>query len=177
MRQLWPRIADEGAVGVDPVRGAGLPPTIAACLQKELIYLKRSGAQLYGLITPIFFVFVISRTNRFFGSSAMLLPYAVSYVMFGLLAGLYNVLGADGAGFNLYLLAPVRLRDVLLAKNMVNGGVILTEILLAIVAVSLINGGLPPAEILDATLLWAGFAVLLNLTVGNLRSLLAPMRF
>ena len=173
-----PRSSSEGIVtGVDQVRGAGLPSTIAACLQKELIYLKRSGAQLYGLITPIFFVFVLSRTNRFLGSSAMLLPYAVSYVMFGLLAGLYNVLGADGAGFSLYLLAPVRLRDVLLAKNMVNSGVIFTEILLAVVAVSLINGTLPPAAILTATLLWAGFAVILNLTIGNLRSLLAPMRF
>jgi ABC-2 type transport system permease protein len=155
----------------------GLPSTIAACLQKELLYLKRSGAQLYGLITPLFFVFVLSRTNRFFGNSGMLLTYAVSYVMFGLLAGLYNVLGADGAGFSLYLLAPVRLRDVMLAKNLVNGGVIVTEVLLATLAVSLILGRLPPASVLVATFLWAVFALLLNLTVGNLRSLLSPMRF
>ena len=96
--------------------------------EKELIYLRRSGAQLYGLVTPVFFIFIITRTNRTLGGSAMLLPYAVSYVMFGLLAALYNVLGADGAGFNLYLLAPVRLRDVLLAKNMVNSSVIGVEI-------------------------------------------------
>jgi ABC-2 type transport system permease protein len=162
------------AAGPPPL---GLPSTIAACLQKELLYLKRSGAQLYGLITPLFFVFVLSRTNRFFGNSGMLLTYAVSYVMFGLLAGLYNVLGADGAGFSLYLLAPVRLRDVMLAKNLVNGGVIVTEVLLATLAVSLILGRLPPASVLVATFLWAVFALLLNLTVGNLRSLLSPMRF
>jgi ABC-2 type transport system permease protein len=157
--------------------GALVPPTIAACLQKEMIYLKRSGAQLYGLVTPVFFIFIITRTNRTLGGSAMLLPYAVSYVMFGLLANLYNVLGAEGAGFHLYLLAPVRLRDVLLAKNMVNGSVIAVEILLALLAVSLSSGGLPAAGMLAATMLWAAFALLVNLTVGNVRSLLAPVRF
>jgi ABC-2 type transport system permease protein len=154
-----------------------LPPTIAACLQKELIYLKRSGAQLYSLVTPLFFVFIISRANKNLSGSAMLFPYAVSYMMFGLLTSLYNVLGADAAGFSLYLLAPVRLRDVLIAKNLVNSSVIAIEILLALVAVSLIAGTLPPAAMLAATLLWAGFALGVNLTVGNLRSLLAPMRF
>jgi ABC-2 type transport system permease protein len=160
-----------------PALGLRLPPTIAACLQKELIYLKRSGAQLYGLITPIFFVFIITRTNRTLSGSPMLLPYAVSYVMFGLLANLYNVLGSDAAGFNLYLLAPVRLRDVLIAKNLVNSSVILAEVLFALAAVSLILGGLPAAAMLVPTMLWVAFALLVNLSVGNLRSLLAPMRF
>jgi ABC-2 type transport system permease protein len=160
-----------------PTTGLRLPPTIGACLQKELIYLKRSGAQLYGLITPIFFVFILTRTNRMLSGSAMLLPYAVTYVMFGLLANLYNVLGADAAGFNLYLLAPVRLRDVLIAKNLVNSSVILGEVVLALAAVSLILGGLPATAMLVPTMLWAAFALLVNLTVGNLRSLLAPMRF
>jgi ABC-2 type transport system permease protein len=154
-----------------------LPPTVAACLQKELIYLKRSGAQLYGLITPLVLVFILARRNSVLGGSAMLLPYAVSYVLFGLLANLYNVLGADGPGFNLYLLAPIRLRDVILTKNLVNSAVIVVEILLTCVAVSLIEGRIPPAAMVAATLTWAAFALLANLTVGNLRSLYAPMRF
>jgi ABC-2 type transport system permease protein len=154
-----------------------LPPTVAACLQKELLYLKRSGAQLYGLVAPMFFVFIIARTNKTISGSSMFLPYAVSYMMLGLLANLYNVLGADGPGFQLYLLAPVRLRDALIAKNLVNSSVIAGEVLLAILAVALIGGGLPPTAMLAATLLWAAFALLLNLSIGNLRSLLAPMRF
>ena len=172
--------ADEPiAIATIPEHATGLrmPPTIAACLQKELIYLKRSGAQLYGLFTPLFFVFILARRNKTLAHSGMLFPYAVSYMMFGLLANLYNVLGADGPGFNLYLLTPVRLRDVLVAKNLVNTSVIAIEILLALIAVTLITGGLPPAAMLSATLLWACFAVFVNLTVGNLRSLLAPMRF
>ena len=160
-----------------PATTLRLPPTIAACLQKELIYLKRSGAQLYGLFTPVFLVFILVRRNNALGNSAMLLPYAVSYIMFGLLANLYNVLGADGPGFNLYLLAPIRMRDVLVAKNLVHIGVIVIEIAVALVAVTMITGALPSASMTSATLLWACFALLVNLTVGNLRSLLAPMRF
>jgi ABC-2 type transport system permease protein len=171
--------AEAVAIRADSRPGAGfrLPSTIAACLQKELIYLKRSGAQLYGLFTPVILIFILARRNSPLGGSAMLLPYAVSYVMFGLLANLYNVLGADGPGYNLYLLAPIRLRDVLIAKNLVNSSVIAIEILVAVLAVSLISGGVPPAAMLAATLLWACFALFVNLTVGNLRSLLAPMRF
>jgi len=128
-------------------------------------------------VTPVFFVLIIARTNRSLGNSAMLLPYAVSYMMFGLLANLYNVLGADGAGFNLYLLAPARMREVLLAKNLISSGVIGVEILLGVGAASLIMGAAPAAGMLWATLLWAGFALMVNLAVGNVRSLLAPMRF
>jgi ABC-2 type transport system permease protein len=154
-----------------------LSPTLAACVQKEFLYLKRSGAQLYGLVAPMFFVLIIARTNKTLSGNSMFLPYAVSYMMMGLLANLYNVFGADGPGFQLYLLAPVRLRDALLAKNLVGSSVVLGEVLLGIVAVLLIRGALPSAAMLAATLLWAVFALLLNLAIGNLRSLLAPMRF
>jgi ABC-2 type transport system permease protein len=174
-----PAVAQPSSPIAIPAQSTGLrlPPTIAACLQKELIYLKRSGAQLYGLFTPLVFVFILARRNNALGNSTMLLPYAVSYMMFGLLANLYNVLGADCAGFNLYLLAPIRLRDVIIAKNLVNTSIITIEVLFATVAVALIAGGLPPAAMVSATLLWACFALFVNLTVGNLRSLLAPMRF
>jgi len=170
-------LPESSASRLQPASGLHLPPTIAACLEKELIYLRRSGAQLYGLITPIFFVFVITRSNRTLSHSAMILPYAVSYVMFGLLAGLYNVLGADGRGYNLYLLAPVRLRDVFVAKNLVNATIIGIEIAMATLAATLINRTVPSAAMISATLLWAAFALLTNLTIGNLRSLLAPMYF
>jgi ABC-2 type transport system permease protein len=157
--------------------GFRLPPTVGACVEKEWIYLKRSGAQLYGLVAPLFLVFILARRNGIFSNTPMLLPYAVSYVMLGLLANLYNVLGADGPGFNLYLLAPVRLRDVMLSKNLVNGGVIAVEVLLACVAVAMINGGVPPVAMLTATLSWAVFATLSNMAVGNLRSIFSPKRF
>jgi ABC-2 type transport system permease protein len=154
-----------------------LPSTVAACLEKELIYLRRSGAQLYGLITPLFFVFILTRRHSLFSNTPMMLPYAVCYVLFGLLANLYNVLGADGPGFQLYLLAPVRLRDVILAKNIVSGSVIVLEIVLTCIAVTFISGGVPSAPILSATLVWAAVALFTNMTVGNLRSILAPQRF
>jgi ABC-2 type transport system permease protein len=158
-------------------KGATLPPTLSACLHKELIYLRRSGAQLYSLITPVFLVFIITRRNVFLDHTTWLLPSAVSYVLITLLANLYNILGADGAGFNFYLLAPVRLRDVMVAKNLVSVALIAFEVLLACVAVTLIQGAVPALDMLFATLTWAAFALLTNLAVGNLRSILAPMRF
>jgi len=176
-REARPDPLPLSGTGLAPSNGFRLPSTIAACLGKELIYLKRSGAQLYGLITPLFFVFIIARRNSMLGTTAMLLPSAVSYTLLGLLTSLYNVLGADAAGFNLYLLAPIRLRDVMLSKNLVSAAVIGVEILLTCIAVSLIQRAIPQAAMLFATLTWAAFALLANLCVGNLRSLLAPMRF
>jgi ABC-2 type transport system permease protein len=164
-------------VGAREASSGLLPAAVAACVTKELIYLKRSGAQLYGLLTPLVLVFVIARRHTYFGDTPMLLPYAVSYTMIGLMANLYNILGADAAGFNLYMMAPVRLRDVMLAKNLVNSTLIGVEVALTCVAVSLIRATVPDAAVLCATLSWAGFALLTNLSVGNLRSLLAPKRF
>jgi ABC-2 type transport system permease protein len=154
-----------------------LPPAVSACLHKELIYLRRSGAQLYGLITPIFLVFIITRRNAFLDNTTWLLPSAVSYILITLLANLYNILGADGAGFNFYLLAPIRLRDVIVAKNLVSVALIAFEVVIACVAVTFIQGAIPKPNMLFATLTWAAFALLTNLAVGNLRSILAPMRF
>jgi len=154
-----------------------LSPTISACLQKELIYLRRSGAQLYSLITPIFLVFIITRRNATLDHTTWLLPSAVSYILITLLANLYNILGADAAGFNFYLLAPIRLRDVIVAKNLVSVALIAFEVLVACVAVTLIQGSIPALDMIFATLTWSAFALLTNLAVGNLRSILAPMRF
>jgi ABC-2 type transport system permease protein len=158
-------------------KGTTLPPTLSACLHKELIYLRRSGAQLYSLITPLFLVFIITRRNAFLDNTTWLLPSAVSYILITLLANLYNILGADAAGFNFYLLAPVRLRDVIVAKNLVSVALIAFEVLIACVAVTFIQGAIPAPDMILATLTWAAFALLTNLAVGNLRSMLAPMRY
>ncbi len=151
-------------------------PAVFACLAKEFLYLRRSGPQLYALFTPLVFVFIIARRHNAFGGN-MLFPYAVTYTLLNLFAGLYNILGADGPGFNLYLLAPVRFRDVLLAKNLVSSAVIAVEVLLTGIAVTIINGFPPSTAIFIGTLSWAAFALLTNLSIGNLRSLFSPMRF
>jgi len=113
------------------------PPIVAACLRKEWLTLRGNGVQLIGMLTPLFFVVILNR-SVFAGHSTYFLPGAIAYVLFGVLAGLYNIFGADGLGVQVYLLAPVHLRDVIVAKNLMSLAVIATEAGLAWVLVSVL---------------------------------------
>jgi ABC-2 type transport system permease protein len=152
-----------------------LPPTIAACLRKEWVYLRSNGNQLIAMLTPLAFVFIFSR-GILAHHPAYLLPGAVGYAVMGPLATLYNVFGTDGAGVQLYLLAPVRLRDVLLAKNIASMAVLLVEVVLAwTVAAVLATVPIARSAELSAAA-WIIFLLFANLTVGSLRSIQAPSK-
>jgi ABC-2 type transport system permease protein len=154
---------------------SGLSPAIAACMEKETRYLLRGGNALVGLIRPLIFVAILTnRGGALSRSPDIVLPAALSYLLFGLFASLYNVFGVDGPGIHLYFLAPIRLRDVFIAKNLVSTALITTEVLLATLIVTYSHKIAPP--VLAATLLWFVFALFTNLTVGNIRSLRAPRR-
>ena len=75
------------------------------------------------MLTPLFFVVILNR-SIFAGQPTYFFPGAIAYVLFGILAGLYNIFGADGLGVQVYLLAPIRLRDVIVAKNLMSLSVI-----------------------------------------------------
>ncbi len=92
-------------------------PVIAACLRKEWLTFRGNSTQLIGLITPLIFIVILNR-GIFAQHPAYFLPGAIAYVLLGVLAGLYNIFGADGLGVQIYLLAPVRMRDVIVAKNL-----------------------------------------------------------
>lgn len=154
---------------------SGLSPAIAACMEKETRYLLRGGNALVGLFSPLVFVAILTnRGGALSRSPDIMLPAALAYLLFGLFATLYNVFGTDGPGIHLYFLAPVRLRDVFIAKNLVSTALITTEVLLATLIVTYSHKIAPP--VLAATLLWFVFALFTNLTVGNIRSLRAPRR-
>jgi ABC-2 type transport system permease protein len=152
----------------------GMSPVILGCIGKELRYLTRSGPLLLALISPIFMVFIlVTRSGMGRHPGDWLLPSTLAYVMLGLTASMYNILGTDGPGVHLYLLAPVRLRDVVLAKNIV--GLTLVGIELAIAsAIVLSTAAVPDMPVLVATYLWLVFALMLNLTMGNIRSIYSP---
>ncbi|MGA9061002.1 MAG: hypothetical protein WB341_04960 [Terracidiphilus sp.] len=152
------------------------PPIVAACLRKEWLTLRSSGAQIIGMLTPLIFVVILSRTI-FARHSAYFLPGAIAYVLFGVLAGLYNVFGADGLGVQVYLLAPVRLRDVMVAKNILSLAVIVTEAGLAWVLVAMLARTRIALSTEISTLLWTVFVIGANLAIGTLRSIQAPRKF
>ncbi len=151
-------------------------PVVVACLRKEWLTLRGNGVQLIGMLTPLFFVVILNRM-MFAGSSTYFLPGAIAYVLFGVLAGLYNVFGADGLGVQVYLLAPVRLRDVIVAKNLMSLTLIVAEAGLAWLLVSLLTRTPIPAATQISTGLWTIFVIAANLALGTMRSIQSPRRF
>jgi len=155
-----------------------LSPTVAACLRKEWLILRSNGAQMIGLLTPLFFVVIFSMNRAFSAiSSKYFLPAAMAYVLIGPLGTLYNVFGADGRGVQVYLLAPIRMRDVVVAKNLMSLTLIVTEAALAWTIICVLARAPIPIATQIATAFWAVFVVAMNLAIGTVRSIQAPRYF
>ena len=152
-----------------------LSPTVAACLRKEWIYLRGNSNQIVSMLTPLVFVVIFARRMLAFHPS-FLLPAAVGYTLLGPLAALYNVFGADGTGVQLYLLTPVRLRDVLLAKNIASLTLLLVEAVLTWCIVLIIAGAPIPLSNQLSAAFWIIFILFANLFVGTVRSIQAPRK-
>jgi ABC-2 type transport system permease protein len=157
-------------------RTFGLSPAIVACLQKEFLYLRRNTNQLFGFITPIFMVFLFASRMGVSGRfGTYLFPVAVAYSILGVSILSYNCLGVDGTGIQLYFLAPLRLRDVFLAKNIL--GFLLNLVELALIFAVICIVAHPPSLLIGlATLCWLLFATFTNGAVGNIRSITAPQK-
>jgi ABC-2 type transport system permease protein len=81
----------------------------------------------------------------------------------------------DGSGVQLYFMAPARMRDIFLAKNLTGFLLNLVELVIVFAVISFVAH--PPALVIAlATILWLLFATFINGAVGNLRSLAAPKR-
>ena len=152
-----------------------LSPTIAACLRKEWVYLRGNSNQLIQMVTPLVFVFIFAR-GILARHPAYLLSGAVGYALLGLLGTLYNVFGADAAGVQLYLLAPVRLRDVIVAKNIASLALLLVETALAWTIVMLLATAPIALSSQFSAAFWIVFVVFANLSLGTLRSIQAPRK-
>jgi len=152
-----------------------LSPSIAACLRKEWIYLRGNSNQLMSLLMPLIFVAIFSK-GILTHHPSYLLSGAIGYSLFGLLAALYNIFGADGTGVQLYLLAPVPLRDVILAKNIASLALLLLEAALAwCVVLALASAPIPLSNQISAAF-WIIFILFANLTLGTLRSIQSPRK-
>jgi ABC-2 type transport system permease protein len=161
-----------------PERGTtfGLNSTVIACLQKEFIYLRRNINQLYGFVAPVFMVFLfanrLSVSGRF---GNFIFPVAIAYSVLGVSILSYNALGMDGSGVQLYFMAPGRMRDVFLAKNLTGFLLNLVELVLVFAVIAFVAH--PPSLVIAlATICWLLFATFINGAAGNLRSLAAPKK-
>src|SRR5208337_3541916 len=158
--------------------GSIFSPTMAACLRKEWFILRGNGTQLIGLLTPLMFVVIFSM-NRAFAvfSSKYFLPLAIAYILMAALSSLYNIFGADGRGVQVYLLAPIRMLDVVLAKNLMSLALIAAQVVLAWTIICVLARAPVPVSIQISTALWTVFVVAMNLAIGTLRSIQAPRHF
>ena len=172
--------AAQTIAGTD-ISSSFLSPTITANLIKEVRYLLRSGPKLYVLIMPVFIVFIFSmRTSGLdyagFGHHALkgvFFSYGCAYTQLLFVGMIYNSLGGDGAGTQFYFIAPLRFRDVMLAKNLLTFLIFCIEAILIYIAAAFLSAP-APLDLTAATIAWSIFALLLNMSIGNVRSIVSP---
>ena len=173
-----PALADPAgsfAAAVPPQR-THLPAALTASFYKEWIYVRRNTAQLYGMLAPIAMVFLFAgRMGNQFARSGWTFPSAIAYSVLGIAALAYNSFGLDAGGVQLYFLAPVRIRTILLAKNLFSFAIAALEAVIVYLVLCVVATR-PPLLITISTLAWLAFAVLVNVTVGNIRSITAPKK-
>jgi ABC-2 type transport system permease protein len=161
----------------------GFSPTVAALFEKDLRYLIRNSTAYFNLLAPPFILIVMSlghggshaKEPAFMRSHSFFFPLSVAYVMLILVGLAYNNLGYDGSGLPMLLAAPIRFRDVLVAKNLLHTLVVLAEILVVWVLGWFLVGPTPPV-VVWVTLAGALFALFTNLAAGNLVSLHFPRK-
>ncbi len=167
-----PKIRSKDKAGSGGFPGGSGP--FAAVIEKELRYLARSGIMLYSLAAPLVMLMVLGG-GRHGGSSfsfagSFALPVGVAYSFLGLTRLIYNSLGGEGAGIQLYFTSPTPFRTIMLAKNAVQFALFCLE-LTVVCAIVHFRYGMPDATIMAATIFWLLFALPLQLAAGNLLSI------
>jgi len=178
--------AEKSAAPADVRAGfsfAGLSPTVAALLEKDVKYLVRNTTMFFSLAVPFVLIIVmsLSRGNAhdtapiFMRSGTVLFPMSVGYVMLVLVGFAYNVFGYDGEGISVLFAAPVRFRDVMVSKNLLHAMMVSAEVLLVVVLDWIVVGPVSMPMLLVTLLGAAGF-ILVNLAIGDLMSLYFPRK-
>lgn len=161
----------------------GLGGPAGAVIEKELRYLSRSGVMLYSLVAPLVMLLVFTGGGAgggrsgpsFFSIGRYALPIGIAYSFLGLTRLIYNALGGEGEGIQLYFVSPAPFRKVMLAKNLVQLALLCLE-LVPVCLIVRMRLGMPDRGLIAATLCWLLFALPLQLAAGNLLSLLMPYR-
>ena len=160
----------------------GLPEAIAATFEKEIRYLVRSGPLLFSLFVPLIMVvfFRVQMTGHggrsFFARSPIwAFPAGAAYALLLLTNLSYNAFGGDtNGGMQFFFAAPVRLRQVLIAKNLAHTFIFSIDVVLVWVAVWLYQ-----RPLLSVTLLTLAAALLvlpIDFSVANLMSIYSPKK-
>jgi ABC-2 type transport system permease protein len=162
---------------------SGISGPVAAILEKEFHYLSRSGPMLFTFVMPVVILLIFrlspqtsaKQANFLAHASDFAFPIGAAYALLILTNLVYNCFGADAVGMQFFFASPVSFREILLGKNLAHGLVLAGEIVAVWIAVCFMYH--PPAvDVTFATVTGVAFALLLNLTVGNLLSIYAPKK-
>ena len=151
------------------------PSTVAAVLGKEFLTLRRNTGIFYALVAPLIMVVLFANLKAGRVSADVLFASAVAYTLMGVAPLCYNSLGLEAAGIQFFFLAPIKMRDVFIAKNLMNAGLAVVEIIVVLCAITLI-GKPPSATVVIAVVLWATFTMFVSLAIGNHRSVTSPKK-
>ena len=159
-----------------PERGRfGLRDGVIAVLGKEILQVRRNTGIFYGMIAPIVFVFIFAGKLATRTSASWIFPAAIAYTLMGIAPLSFNSFGLEGAGAQFYFMAPTRMRDVFLAKNLINFGLALVEVAAVFAIISYV--AVPPSgAVIASSFLWAASTLLVATTLGNRRSIVAPKK-
>ena len=137
--------------------------------------MRRNTGIFFCLIAPVAFVFIFAGKLATRSNASWVFPAALAYTLMGIAPVSYNSFGLEGAGAQFYFMAPIRLRDVFLAKNIVNFALAFIEIAAVFAIISYV--ALPPSPtVIAAAFLWAAATLMLSTTLGNRRSIMAPKK-
>jgi ABC-2 type transport system permease protein len=169
--------ADVGEAEFAVGGGGRVWAVVETMLGKEILYVRRNTGILYGLVMPIFLVLIFASrfASRSTAGSMWVFPAAVAYTLLAICPLSYNSLGMEARGAQLYFMAPVRMRDVLLAKNLMGSLMAGVEIVL-VFAIICYMAGVPSIGTAVAAVLWAVGTLAVNMIFGNGRSITAPKR-
>ena len=171
------RTAATGAGAFAVAGRARVWAVVEAVVGKEILYVRRNTGILYGLVMPIFLVLIFAGrfATRSSGGSLWVFPAAVVYTLLAIGPLSYNSLGMETTGAQLYFMAPVRMRDILLGKNLLGALMAAVEIVLVFVIISYM-AGMPSLETAVAAVLWAVGTLAVNMVFGNQRSIASPKK-
>lgn len=151
----------------------------SAIMEKELRYLRQNSRLILQLIyPPVIFLLLIfngpARKISFATKPAGMLAGLAGFLLLSLPNLAYNTFGMDKEGFGRWLLSPLPLRKVLIAKNLTHGGIL--AILYLVVAAILIV--VAHVDLLNVATVTVGFLAVLivQLGAGNLISVYWPKR-
>lgn len=160
-----------------------LSPPVAGVMRKEFHYLTRNGFSFITLIVPPIMVMFFSM--QFAGTHSQLkehglspqtfFPMVMAYLILILLSPAYNSFAFEGHGIQSYFMAPVRMRDILVGKNLFLVCVVAVELTISL-GVLVWRIGFPGLPLFLSTIAAAAFAVVGQLAIANWSALSFPKK-